>query len=197
MRLKHGISFTVSGLSVYEGINPKNGIIKKVGDKMKNISIIITITMMLFMIFSENVLAAKATKEIISDDDRIINQFSVVGVKLGMGKNAAAIKLKKFAKELNGVLFAGCVSKNKLAYVCVKLTDDKISRISFHAAFLKIPYGVYGMDKEAAKEIIEKKYKITLNEDYSYEGDKLDISFSNFDIIFALKNETADDEQEY
>lgn len=35
MRLKHGISFTVSGLSVYEGINPKNGIIKKGGDKMK------------------------------------------------------------------------------------------------------------------------------------------------------------------
>jgi hypothetical protein len=104
-----------------------------------------------------------------------------------MSENEAAIKLKKFSTKINGVLFDRCVSKNKLAVVCVSLSDNKISSISFHAAFLKIPYSAFGMDKKAGKKIVEKKYGITLDENYAYEGDKLKVSLSEYNVIFKLK----------
>ncbi len=158
---------------------------------MRKLAIVIVLTMIFSMILSGNVLAAKASKDLISDDERIIKQFSVADVKLGMSENEAAIKLKKFAKKLNGVLFDRCVSKNQIAYICVSLSDKKITSITFHAAFLKVPYSTFGMDKEIGKKMVEKKYKIKLNDNYSYEGDKINISLSEFDINFELKDEST------
>ncbi len=70
---------------------------------IKKIRAIITLFILFLALFSPNVLAAKSSDESVSLDERIIKQFSVAGIKLGMGEEEAAQKLKQLANKTGGV----------------------------------------------------------------------------------------------
>ena len=155
---------------------------------MKNRLLIATLLIFYVIILSSGIMTIGCSKDTGSIDDKIIRKFSVAGVKLGMGENEAAKELQQFAKKVGGILYGRCViQRNRIVYLCVGLSNNKISSIRFHASFAKIPYNAYGMDVTAAKIFLKDKYNIKLDNNNSYKGDKLMVTLHTQYITFKLK----------